>query len=777
VKFILTQIKNLSIPKRILWIGVISFLIWYLFALPKKLFQDDYSTVLLDSNGELLGAKISLDQQWRFPPSDSIPKKFETCLLQFEDHHYYHHVGISIQGLIRAIFQNIKSNKRRSGASTITMQTIRLMRHNPARTYKEKILEMILATRLEMRCTKKEILNLYASHAPFGNNVEGLEAASWRYYGRSSFKLGWAESATLAVLPNAPGLIYPGKNHDRLLKKRNRLLQRLLATNTIDSTTYFLAVHEPLPNRPLPLPQLAPHLLQQFIASGHQGTCIQSSIDAQVQQQAQHILQTHLEQMSGNKIFNGAILISSVKTGGIIAYIGNTFSATKEHANDVNCIVAPRSSGSILKPLLFEKSLENGIITPYTIIPDIPIQFGKFSPKNYNKSYDGAVPAQEALARSLNIPMVKLLQDYGLAKFHNDLKTLGFHSIHRSPTHYGLSLILGGAEVSLFDLHRVYAEMTMQLNNTSTQHMYLCNQEKIKSKNFIMNRACIYSTFEAMTQLNRPDEEGNWKVFETSKKIAWKTGTSFGNRDAWAIGITPEYIVSVWTGNADGEGRTGLVGIKTSAPILFDLFSILPSKQKWFSPPNEELSRIALCRESGYRTSANCVHVDSVWIPTTCLQTTACPYHQSILLDKTKTFRVDSQCEDVNQMTTQTYFVLPPLIEKYYKLNHPNFVPLPNYKADCLAKISDNAMSLLYPKPGSKILIPIQLDESQGKTIFEATHKNSLTKIYWHLDNEYLGETSQIHQMALNPSIGKHVLNLIDENGLSIRCAFEVVGR
>lgn len=292
-----------------------------------------------------------------------------------------------------------------------------------------------------------------------------------------------------------------------------------------------------------------------------------------------------------------------------------------------------------------------------------------------------------------------------------------------------------------------------------------------------MNRACIYSTFEAMTQLNRPDEEGNWKAFETSKKIAWKTGTSFGNRDAWAIGITPEYIVSVWTGNADGEGRTGLVGIKTSAPILFELFSILPSKQKWFSPPNEELSSIALCRESGYRASPNCIHIDTVSIPTTCLQTTACPYHQSILLDKTKSFRVDSQCEDVNQMTTQTYFILPPLIEKYYKLNHPNFVPLPNYKADCLAKISDNAMSLVYPKPGSKILIPIQLDESQGKTIFEATHKNSLTKIYWHLDNVYLGETSQIHQMALNPSIGKHVLNLIDENGLSIHCAFEVVGR
>lgn len=769
---------NISIKKSkrfVIWIILIGIFTWYLFSLPNILFKRDYSTVLLDRNGELLGAKISKDGQWRFPESDSIPSKFETCILQFEDANFYHHLGISSKGVARAVYQNIKSKKIKSGASTITMQTIRLIRNNPSRTFREKILEMILATRLEIKCSKKEILNLYASHAPFGNNVVGLEAASWRYFGRSSYKLSWAESATLAVLPNAPGLIYPGKNHERLFAKRNRLLKKLVEKNLIDSTTYLLSIEEPLPSKPLPLPQLAPHLLQKGIHDGFAGKIIESKIDIHLQQQANDILKNHINQLSGNKIFNGAILITSAKTGDILCYVGNSFSEKKEHANDVDCIVAPRSTGSILKPILYEKSLEHGIITSKTLLTDIPIQFGKFSPKNYNKTFDGAVPANEALARSLNIPMVKLLNDYGLSKFHNDLKTIGFTSIHKSASHYGLSLILGGAEASLWDLNKIYTQMVMQLNQENKNSILLFKNDKNRISNFKMDRACIFSTFEAMTQLNRPDEEGNWKAFETSKKIAWKTGTSFGNRDAWAIGITPDYVVSVWTGNADGEGRTGLVGLKTSAPIMFDIFSILPSTKTWFSIPYADESQIAICRESGYRSSASCINIDTILMPTTCLQTTACPYHKSILLDKTQTYRVDSDCEEIQNMISKNYFVLPPLVEKYYKLNHPNYASLPNFKPTCFSKISDRSMSLVYPKNESKIIIPIQMDETKGKTIFEAAHKNAKTKIYWHLDDEYIGETSQIHQLSLNPSVGKHILNLIDENGLSIICHFEIV--
>lgn len=751
-------------------------LVWYLNALPERLFAEDYATVLLDKNDELLGAKIAKDGQWRFPESDSIPKKFETCILQFEDRNFYYHCGISFKGICRAVYQNIRHQQVKSGASTITMQTIRLMRKNPPRTFKEKIFEMILASRLECRYSKKKILNLYASHAPFGNNVVGLESASWRYFGRSSYRLSWAESATLAVLPNAPGLIYPGKNHERLLKKRNRLLLRLFAAGNIDSSTYRLAIEEPLPEKPFPLPQIAPHLLQYTIKHGQQGKLIHSTIDRNLQLQANRILQNHLERLSANQVFNGAILITAVKTGEVLAYVGNTNPADKLHANDVDCVQAARSTGSILKPILYEKCMESAHITPYSLVADIPCQYGQFSPKNYNKTYDGAVPANEALARSLNIPMVKLLNDYGLARFHNDLKNMGFRSVNKNASHYGLSLILGGAECSLWELNSLYTKMAKSLSYDTVSNIHLYNRQAFKDQPLQMDKACIYATFEAMTQLNRPDEEGNWKAFETSKKIAWKTGTSFGNRDAWAIGVTPDYVVSVWTGNADGEGRTGLVGIKTSAPVLFDLYAILPATQYWFHQPYSHMSQVVLCRESGCRASEFCEHKDTILIPATCLQTPSCNYHKSIFTDKSKTYRVDSDCEDIQNMITGNYMILPPLVEKYYKLNHPAFKTVPTYKSVSQSKLAEKSMALVYPKNDSKILIPIQLDETPGKTIFEATHKNSMTKIYWHIDDEYIGETAQIHQLAMNPAKGKHILKLIDEEGRSITCQFEVAG-
>ncbi len=340
---------------RLVLVSLTIFTIWYVNCLPDELFNNSTSTVLLDKDGNLLGAKIAADGQWRFSPGKNIPSKFETCLLEFEDRNFHEHYGISIRGIGRAISQNVKHKRVVSGGSTITMQLTRIMRKNPARSIGEKIIEMLLATRMEIRFDKTEILNYYASNAPFGNNVVGLEAASWRYFGRNSNSLTWAESATLAVLPNAPGLIYPGKNHKRLLDKRNRLLKRLYDIKKIDETTYHLALSEPLPNKPLPLPQLAPHLLAKLIKEGYKGQTIQSTIDNNLQQKTAQLLQIHSDRLQENKIYNGAVMITSVKTGKVLAYIGNTTSANKEYSSDVDCICAARSTGSILKPFLYAK--------------------------------------------------------------------------------------------------------------------------------------------------------------------------------------------------------------------------------------------------------------------------------------------------------------------------------------------------------------------------------------------------------------------------------------
>jgi len=759
------------------------FIIWYINCLPAKLFNSPTSTVLFDKSGQLLGAKIANDGQWRFSPVDSIPKKFETCLLEFEDRNFYNHYGVSIKGIGRAIVQNFRNKKIVSGGSTITMQLARIMRKNPPRNVKEKIIEILIATRLEMRYSKKEILNYYSSYAPFGNNVVGVEAAAWRYYGRSASSLSWAESATLAVLPNAPGLIYPGKNHQRLLEKRNRLLKRLFDINKIDKPTYELSLNEPLPEKPLQLPQIATHLLVKCIKEGYAGKTINSTIDVNIQQKAMELLQSHSEILQENKIYNGAVMITSVKTGEIVAYVGNTSSANNEHSNKVDCIVAARSTGSILKPFLYAKSMEDGIITPAMLLSDVPTHYGSFTPKNFALQYDGAVPANQALARSLNIPMVRLLNDYGLEKFYYDLKGLGITTLSKPSRHYGLSLILGGAEAKLADLNQAYTQLAQQLELNKKSPVYYNKMEyekKLKANEqnpYKTNTAVIYKTFDAMVEVNRPDEDGNWKAFASSQKIAWKTGTSFGFRDAWAIGVTTDYVVSVWIGNADGEGRPGLTGVKAAAPLMFSIFDYLPKAQRWFKEPIKEQAKVMICKESGCIASDICETKVSALVPKSCLNTVACTYHQVIHLSKDKKYRVDAECEQVYNMQHVNWFVLPPMIEKYYKLNHPNYKSLPDYKPECLSKIADKSISVIYPKNNSKIYVPIEIDGKVGRTVFEMAHRNSNTRIYWHLDDEYLGETKEIHQMALNPMIGKHKLMLIDENGVSVSLNFEVIGK
>ena len=270
-------------------ITVLILLIAYYFCLPKQLFKDATATVITSSSDELIGALVADDGQWRFPKTDSIPEKFKTCILQFEDDYFYKHPGFNPISIFKALKQNISSGKVKRGGSTITQQVIRLSRKGQKRTYSEKLKELVLATRLEFRHSKEDILNLYVSHAPFGGNVVGLDAASWRYFNRNASDLSWAESATLAVLPNAPSLIYPGKNQERLLKKRNRLLKKLFENGTIDKLTYQLSISEGLPQKPYPLPQIAPHLLQK-IAKNQKGKRIKTTLDIALQEQANTIV-------------------------------------------------------------------------------------------------------------------------------------------------------------------------------------------------------------------------------------------------------------------------------------------------------------------------------------------------------------------------------------------------------------------------------------------------------------------------------------------------------
>lgn len=765
--------------------------IWFWFSLPSPLFKNKTSTVLEDTDGILLSARIAEDGQWRFPQNKNVPIKFIASIIQFEDREFYAHDGINPKAIVRAIIQNIKQKKIVSGGSTITMQVIRLSRKGKERTVFEKLIELILAIRLELSYSKQDILSLYASNAPFGTNIVGIDAASWRYFGRDVQKLSWAESATLAVLPNAPSLIYPGKNQDRLKAKRNRLLDQLFRAKIITNETCELSKREPLPGKPHPIPQIAPHLLQRAAKEGFSGYRVSSSLDGHLQERVNEIIENHHKILKANEIHNACAIVLDVETGKVLAYVGNTNNSGKpEFESDVDVIDAPRSTGSILKPFLFASMLNDGDLLGSTLIPDIPTQIAGYAPQNYNQTFDGAVPAKKALARSLNIPAVRMLQNYGIEKFNYNLKKLGMTTLKFTPDHYGLSIILGGAEGKLWDISGMYASMARTLNHY-TEYNGKYNRDdfhppyysKINaakslpdlSENTYLDAASIYLTFEAMVEVSRPDEDAGWRQYTSASKVAWKTGTSFGYRDGWAIGVTPKYVVGVWVGNADGEGRPGLVGIQTAAPILFDIFSLL-KPGKWFSAPYDEMEKVAICHKSGCRATDICEPIDTVWIQKSGLRSEPCKYHRLIHLDASETFRVNSNCEDVSKMHHVSWFVLPPSIEWYYKSKNPTYKELPPLRSDC-ETTGFNSMEIIYPKQFSKIYVPVELDGTLGKTIFQVAHRKANTIIYWHLDGAFIGSSQNIHQMGLSPEEGVHTLTLVDEDGESIVQQFEIVSK
>jgi penicillin-binding protein 1C len=789
--------KFLKKHKIALSIGVV-LITFYCLILPSNLFDEPFCTVLKDHNGELLGAHIAKDGQYRFPEADSIPQKFEKAIISFEDKRFKYHWGVDILSIARAIKQNIQAGEVVSGGSTITMQVIRLSRKGKKRTIWEKIVEIVLATRLEFSYSKSEILNMYASHAPFGGNVVGIDAASWRYFGLSSDKLSWAQSATLAVLPNSPSLIHPGKNREILKQKRDKLLEKMYLQEIIDKETYYLSLDEEIPTVDKAFPNEAHHLLfrkvkDDFIHSN-------STIDGAIQKKINKISKKHNERLSANNISNLAILVLEVETNEVKAYVGNVKdSRNKDNNYSVDLIMAERSTGSILKPFLYAAMLTDGYVLPNTLVYDIPTRIGGYTPKNYNRSYSGAVPAQEALARSLNIPAVRMLRSYGLEKFYYKLEDIGMTSLDYHPDHYGLSLILGGCEGSLWEVSCIYASMARTLlnyeklgfqynKNDYAEAHYLENRKTVAQNDpslgqtensSFFSASAIYCTFEAMLDVERPESESNWELFRSSEKIAWKTGTSFGFRDAWAIGVTPKYVVGVWAGNADGEGRPGLVGIKAAAPILFDVFNVLPDAENWFQIPLNDMVKADICCESGYLAGPACDNHIHQYIPNTGMRSDPCPFHKLIHLDKSREFQVHADCESTENIITESWFVLPPAVEKYYKSLHASYRILPPMRNDCMdSNISDSkGMELIYPFFDTKIFIPKELSGKLGKTVFEAAHRNKDIKIFWYIDKKLVGTTQGIHQIEIAPSEGEHVLTLLDENGEKIIRTFEVYGR
>lgn len=753
--------------------------------LPQKLTTTSYATILLDRQGQLLGASIADDQQWRFAPVDTLPEKYVTALLLFEDRRFYQHPGLDPLAIGRAALGNIRSGRVTSGGSTITMQLARMLRDEPPRTLASKIIEAMRALQLEWRFSKDELLIHYASHAPFGGNIVGLRAAAWRYFGRAPENLSWAESALLAVLPNSPALIHPGRQRDLLQAKRDRLLQRLFQQDALSELDLELALLEPLPDKPQVLPQAAPHLLATLKAQFPQYAVLHTTLDGQLQNNVQHIAERHGRRLASEGVNNLALLVIDHETMAVRAYIGNRASEESvRYSPRVDIIQRPRSTGSILKPLLYGLMLQEGELLPTTLVADIPTQFAGYKPQNYDRQYRGAVPAHYALAHSLNVPAVRMLHQYGISHFHHRLQALGMTSLFRPADDYGLTLILGGAEGTLWELTGVYARMTASARDGDNKALHepqlLLQQTAEQKKMFapVIQQGAAWLTLQAMVEVVRPGNESLWRDFSGSQTIAWKTGTSYGLRDAWAIGSNGRYTVGVWAGNAGGEAATFLSGQTSAAPVMFDIFDRLGASS-WFYRPEHALKTVSVCLDDGFLAGGQCSAQD-ILIPLESHFQQVTPFHRRIHLDAGGQFRVHSRCYAVGEMKSVDWFVLPPAQEFFWRQYHSDYRTLPPWRKDCLVDLAevddDQPMDLIYPHEGSRVYIPVDLDGKRSRAILQAVHRQQGMTLYWHIDDQFLGETKTFHEQSVSLEPGWHKLLLLDQQGYRLERWFRVLG-
>ncbi|HPM72066.1 MAG TPA: penicillin-binding protein 1C [Spirochaetales bacterium] len=766
--------------------GAALFVLLFMAFEPPTLAPAAYSSALYAASGELLGAKVAPDGQWRFEPSGEVPERYAVALVEYEDGRFYGHAGFDPLAIARAARLNARSGRVVSGGSTVTMQAARLSKAPGPRDLGAKIVELWTAVRLEFGQTKAEILAGYAGMAPYGGNVVGLEAAGFRWFGRPSEALTWAEAATLAVLPNSPGLVHPGRSRDELHRKRDRLLSSLADAGRIDAEALAVALAEPLPEEPLPMPDLAPHLL----AKTGPGRTV-STIDGRIQTVAVEIASRHSRRLGRNGVANLAIVVLRVDDGSVAAYVGNSPGAGTDEARWVDCADSPRSSGSILKPFLYAAMIDSGELAPGRLVLDIPTRVGSYSPENNLKTYSGAVRADEALARSLNVPFVRLLRSYGVERFASLLKRLGFSTLSRAPADYGLPLILGGAEATLIDAASAYASLARMAKADDPAPPVQSAGATWRSGDDAGDDAgdgagrsmfepqfsagAAWLTLEALVSVARPGEEASWQEFASSRRVAWKTGTSFGSRDAWAIGATPEYVVAVWAGNADGSGRPELKGTDAAAPILFDTFQALP-RSGWFAEPVRSLRWETVCAESGYPAGPDCATSDRVLVPAASKADQPCPYCRTVSLSADGRYRVRAEEVGGAELLVERRFALPPAVEWYYARSSPGYRPLPPWLPGFAGAEADE-IEFLAPELGASLYVPIELDGTPGKAVFRAAHRDRAARLFWHLDGVYLGETVVDHRVEARPAPGFHELVVVDGHGSTASRRFEVYDR
>jgi penicillin-binding protein 1C len=751
-----------------------SFVVYVLIPLSGEKLSRNYSQVILASDSSFMRVFLNDAEQWCLSPrlEPEIPEKLKTAVLNYEDRHFYRHPGVNPVALIRAFYLNVKHGQIVSGGSTITMQLARMIGKNP-RTLRHKMKEMLLALKLEARYSKAEILQDYLCHAPYGSNIRGYIAASHRFFGKKPSQLTWAEASTLAVLPNEPGMVFPGKNDARLEIKRNTLLSSLLQKGIIDRETYELSLLEKTPDEIIPFPLRAPHLTNRIRAENQLLSVVHTTIDATIQDETNFFVKQHAAQLQQMGIKNACALVVNNITGEVVSYVGSHDFNDFESQGRVDGIRARRSPGSILKPFLYALAIDEGLILPQTLIKDVPTYFNSFSPSNASETFSGIVPASQALVHSLNVPAVRLLNAYGVHKFYNQLKAAGLETLFRHADEYGLPLILGGSEVTPWDMAKLY--MGMARGGRFSDITYLKNEE-IPSHHQLASAGASYLILNELKELIRPGLEFYWKKYSAQRPIAWKTGTSYGHRDAWAVGATPIWTIVVWVGNFDGTSNKSISGMKSAGPLLFNIANVLPSKERsaWFEANPHDFVKIKICEKTGFYASENCDDVAVVQAPVHMRPLKTCEFHKSYQVDRESGYAVCSRCWSANRTETHVLKYSPDV--NYYLRRNGNLTEVePAHNPACKSGLEKDMIQIIYPLNQANIFIPKDFDGEYEPLIGRFASQFPEREVFWYLDDSFIGSTINKPSLPLRLDAGTHRLTLVDIMGNRDHVDFSVI--
>lgn len=743
---------------------------------PDNLFDVDHSIVIRDRNGELLRAFLNEDEQWYFPsdPDVKFSDKLVKSVTNFEDRYFHYHPGVNPVSILRASISNIAAGKVKSGASTISMQVIRLSMKKK-RTILNKLVEMFQSIKMEIKYSKKEILRMYLNNAPYGGNIIGANAASLRYFGKPPSTLTWNEAAVLAVLPNSPGLISPLLNRDHLIRKKNRLLKKLFSRDIISEDIYMQSSSETVPSGIISFPSISPHFSEYMKGFyGNKSDLIRSTIDKEHQVRIEHLVKEHLKYLSTFGIKNGAVVVAETVSGKVRAYCGSQDFFDFEKNGQVDGVRAARSSGSILKPFLYALAIDEGAVLEKTILKDIPSYFGSFSPSNASMKFSGVVSVKESLIRSLNVPAVRLLNFYGLHKFFLFLKSSGVTTLVRDPDDYGLTLILGGAETRLIDLVRLYRGLG-NYGRFSPLIFSPDYQERDENGDLISAEAS-YLTLNMMRELKRPGAEFYWEQYQNKTPLAWKTGTSYGQRDAWSVGVSPEWTIGVWIGNFRGEGNPKLAGYSCAAPLMFDIFNYLPKERsgKWFNRDGLNFKPLELCSKTGFLAGEYCEETVVADAPAGPGVIPLCPYHKSIYVTMDEKHSVCSLCWSEGKYKKVIKLIFPPDVSQFLREKGDIVDSIPPHIKGCLSGSGSNPIQILYPVKNARILIPVDFSRKVQNITIRVAHKFKDKEIFWYIDKIYKGVTKNKHKMIIDLSPGWHILEVLDSDGNNAKRRFYI---